>query len=300
MPSREREDIEWREGFRAGREAAQKREAEERKRSAVPPIKVEMVESQPKANVPEILITAATPTKGTAPKPATVEAEVNVQPPMQRTVSAPQPNPSPSASAPTPVSNTAAAPSKAPPAPFQEQEQPRNPPKNQQHHHHHHQDQPYTYEHRRFYRGGRRHSPSSSSDSASSRSLRGLRRRLSNIWAHVSGLERWAMDEDTRARQARQNREREQREVEMRRRASENEAADEARRRRRMGLQEVRFEDEGWRARRPRGASAGPMAAPLQPRKRGRVQQVVIVDERDRREPRAAAASSRWTWERRL
>ena len=205
LPSRGREDMEWREGSRAVRAAAQKREPEDKKRNVIEVKKEVIVESQPKATVPEVTITAATPMMGRESKPASaaskptiVEADVTVQPPLQRTVSEPQPaqvRQAPlSASIPAPVPSPAAALAAARPPP---QRQPRT---SQQQ-----QDQPYVYEHRHSSQG-RRHSPSN--DSISSRSLRGLKRRLSSIWAHVAGLERWAMDEDARERQARRNRER--------------------------------------------------------------------------------------------
>ena len=290
LPQRKLEDMGWREGFRAGREAAHKRDLEGKKGNNVEVKKDMAAESRPKATVPDTMGTNSRPRNATAekpvsektvPSPANLEADATIQPQLQRAASEPQQVPvrqaptSTSIPAPVPTPATALTASQPPPTTQKEARKLESQPQ---------QDQPYVYEHRRSYRGPRRRSPST--DSTSSRSLRALKRRLSNIWAHVAGLERWAIDEDARERQAR--RDRAQRENDIRR-AREKEAAEEARRRRRMG-REVRFEGPG---RRMRGGRA---LGPAPPR---RLQQVVVIDERDRA-PVDTWATSRWNWERGL
>ena len=259
----QREDVEWREGFRAGREAVQKRAAEERKRK-VEGTKEVVLEGQAKA-IPEIVVTA--------PKPRAVSMvdvpdprQAPAQPALQRATSAPQPT-QPAPPLPPPVAPVTPPASRVPSqvAPV-------------------HQPQPepeaYIYEHRRFHRPVPRHR-SPSSDSMSSRSLRALKRRLSNIWAHVVGLERWAIDED--AWERRERRDRERREAVIRR----TREREEAERRRRQG-QGARFEDEGRTGSRGRRV-LGPAPA----------RRVVVVDERNRA-PVDTWVGSRWNWERGL
>ena len=101
-PPRKREEMEWREGFRAGRQAVRTREGEEKKRNSTEMKKTVTVEDQPEAGVPDVITKLPQSQRTAASKPGPVEvittintsnADVSPQPVSARTEPAQKPPP---------------------------------------------------------------------------------------------------------------------------------------------------------------------------------------------------------------
>ena len=272
--SRMREEIEWREGFRAGRQAKRTSEGEEKKGVVAEAKRTVRVEDQAKATVPEITVTAPKLQRTTTTISTSAEAPPTRDTPAVDVPSKPVPAHAEPAPEPPPVRQApicATIPAFAPPpatTAFPYNPAPRSKPQRA----YNTNSSPYHQEHQSY-------TPTRHLPRHSSLSLRALRRRLSALWTHITAIERRVVTIDTAAGRPEVERERarwqtrRQSEAETRR-AREWEAAEEARRRRRMGRPVVAFAENGRLADR-RDNWAGGSGARM-------VRRVVVVDERRR------------------